>query len=645
MITKTYTVGMVRDVVDIGPITTRVPFRKDDFMVQLDIDLFHYTADLWVNGVQLESHHEGVYFIHGVLIELFLQPNPSVRDDNSSSYDLRELLRTPSHSIQSDTEIVPETAESESPVSSYTVNVRQDNDEHTSHGHVGFGRGTIESHPVAIIAVTDDEDDDDDAGASARSTESGDPVIGTEAIHHVSHRSESTAPVSQLSLDTLVCESIPVDVQDREVPQVPSPTRQVDRLNHRSHRISLDLLLPLDSRANTVTAPDFTPFLQFLESWTLSPQHALPEDFPFHSSTMSWIADRAHSEEFLNILHIHTDGSARVEDQCSAWAWVATSSSSVEIHHNELRYHGWWTGPVCMDVSSSQYIGATLHDSATSEASALFWAVAFAYSKRAFVQQVVFHFDALMVGRAMDATYNISAAYPIESYLRMFMQGLEALYGPANVHSFHVKGHQGDPLNEMVNTLAFSSTDHVLSPEVPCDARPLLADGALLLKWNWAFVRTLTDQQCMPLHQDGVFHLIPRHSQKATEQSQQWTFGYGCASQCPAAWIPCFLAITFNVRTLKDAVDNMHKDDFVMGRYTLLEAQLIHHGIAIAGLQETRVARSDAIAGARYRQQPLMAKVLLSYGFLPHCLLDLDLAVNSISTVVMLLSSMLTPTY
>ena len=89
---------------------------------------------------------------------------------------------------------------------------------------------------------------------------------------------------------------------------------------------------------------------------------------------------------------------------------------------------GWVSGKVVTDPSSPIFIGAPHMDCASSEASALFWAVMQSITQANDYDIVIFHFDALNVRLSMDGSYHFAEKYAIVGYLRMLMQVAEAIY-------------------------------------------------------------------------------------------------------------------------------------------------------------------------------------------------------------------------
>ena len=590
LITKTYTTSMTNDLVDISPITTRVPFHKDDFLTQLNLDLAHYTPELRVNGVELESHHEGVFFVHGMLIELFLRPTPSIREDNSSSFDLQDLLRTPSHPVHSESDqAYGEEHESESPVSSYTVNLLEGNPDAPSSDHEGTDRCQRQhERQCETIAV---EDDDDDAGAGTRSTESGDPVISPEACH-----------VSPTSVILNLAEHLGVgDVDDK--PADPESTHVVVR-----KRIKLDLLVPIGpadcSPTIPVTVPTGGSLDRLLSSWPFDLPRDLPDHISLHEATKTWLhTDETESMPNQMVLHYYTDGSAHADHNAAAWAFAVCAGTSIDENLEELHFLGWLAGSVLTDDSLQHWIGAQQFDSIAGESSALIWAVLHAFSQHPQVTDVVFHFDAINVGYAMDARFRCGHRHPIIGNLRMFAQGLEALFQPEHVHSLHVKGHEGHPLNELVNTLAsHASIDDSWLPslsEIHIEA--FFQHGHLDLKWLWLMVRSRTTPQSLPAIHAGTMHLPHRAHLHPTEASLDWTFGYGLSGRLDlSAFEPNMVLIGFNVRSLKETPQDA--PDFVPGRMSYLESQIHELGAHVVGLQETRTRESEVSKTAKFHK-------------------------------------------
>lgn len=188
-------------------------------------------------------------------------------------------------------------------------------------------------------------------------------------------------------------------------------------------------------------------------------------------------------------------------------------------------------------------------------------------------------------------------------WLRMLMQGLEALHGPWRIFTKHVKGHSGHPYNELVNTLAQSTLIRDFCEPPPLDLRPLTAGDAYPLRWLWLRMRLQQGSLDLPKVHNSCLDIPHRACQLATQPDLPWTFGYG--SQ-PALIQEAHLDLnlhflTFNVRTLNDPVTKKAPPDaFLNGRMKYLEEQFVALGATIVGLQETRTRRTETATTQDY---------------------------------------------
>ena len=543
---------------DTGPTTTRVPLSYTDLMIQLNIPLEQFQVDVFINGIQLLESTPPVAFGHGFYMEVKIKPT---EESSQGSEILRQLLRTPLHRQH-------EPAESES--------------------------------------MTEDDLENDES-ESAYDVSQGSPHGSPRSSHQDADFRSGVHSPQQVT--TLHCTK-PVQIQLQKLvhshdfsaqPGSPSPKNdKVDRLHFKKHRISLDLLLPVGTAASPIDQPDPELCAELLQPWPLRPQAGLPDDQPFVKVTTDWLELHPYEMKFLDYLHIFTDGSAKIHDDVAAWAIVLTSGASPSTEPDELVYHGWFTGKVVVNHDHPQYIGSHKADSTNSESTALFWAHLFALSCHQTIKGVIFHFDALVVGRAMDCSFNISEAYPIESNLRALMQATENIYTPQNVFAQHVKGHKGHPLNELANTLAFAATGQDLWEGDLPSCRRLMQDNAYQLKWLWISARRTADARCMPPSHQGKMMILPRTQLKNFQGTLPWAPSPLQSPQSSATLWPSCNILSFNVRTLKDPDSASEHTEGVIGRQILLETQLDDLDFALAGLQETRAFTSDTSATARY---------------------------------------------
>eukprot|EP00438_Fugacium_kawagutii_P029607 Skav235421 [mRNA] locus=scaffold924:310247:315996:- [translate_table: standard] len=254
-----------------------------------------------------------------------------------------------------------------------------------------------------------------------------------------------------------------------------------------------------------------------------------------------------------------------------------------------FRFLGWLGGGVELDPDSPLFLGALAPDSTTAEASALFWATLYLFTVKENYVAVEFCFDALNVGRAMDAHFNAPEHHPLVGNLRMLTQGAEATMGPANLKMTHIRAHQGHPLNEMVNTLARWCTSSPTPQLPPLDLQWLFAEHRFALKWLWLSFRSDREPECIPPLADEALHIAPPTMQRAPEPELPWTFDYAWSDNEGKTFVPCCSFMTYNVRTLKDP--SLTGQDHAPGRLQYLEAQLVDQNVHVVGLQETRCSR------------------------------------------------------
>ena len=581
--------------IDAGPFTTRVPLLFNDLMIQLNIDESFYEAKVFINGVGLTPDMPGYFFRHGFYMEIIFKPPGS---SSSGSHILNDLLRTPPRNDH-------EPGESEDPL-----------EEDPS--------ATSRSGSARTIHSEESSSDDDADDSRTRTTERGDDLKPPEASEVVSLSSHPSAVTTVLDIrsnsvsrspnpshvsisDSIsVCSvhSVQASIADAD-PISPSLKQTWSCPKVPRRRISLELLIPGVEEPVRLDAPGLDTLKRLLHCGDLQLQHALPDDLPLKDVTKQWLAQhRIHDQDHKPVFHFYTDGSAKLAGDCSAWACVVATSTTMDDLAEDFIYHGWLSGSTIVDSCHPHFLGGCRHDSVTCEATGMFWAILFALAHREDLSQCVFHFDALSVGKAMDASFNAPVDHPIVGNLTPLMQLAESLLGPTCIHTRHVKGHTGHPLNELVNNIAFLATARALHEPPVCELNFLFEDESFILQWLWLPARKLRDKDCLPdLRADGL-HVPPRHQLRSCIHSQAWTFGYGTHQPLDGLVTPSLKFMTFNTRTLRDhptAADTTATGDaYVPGRHSLLEAQVFDYGLGIIALQETRSKTSGSSSGPRF---------------------------------------------
>eukprot|EP00438_Fugacium_kawagutii_P026052 Skav224814 [mRNA] locus=scaffold21:91531:97434:- [translate_table: standard] len=322
-------------------------------------------------------------------------------------------------------------------------------------------------------------------------------------------------------------------------------------------------------------------------------------DYVLHPATTAWFEHRSECHQpHGDVLHYYTDGSASIDKDNAAWAF-AVYRGHPNQDETDFDFMGWLSAKVVVASDDPQFIGALQLDSASAEATGLWWAVLHAYTQLSSMpapSKFVFHFDSTSIGWAMEGTFNTKL--DIVGNLRMLMQGLEALVGPTLAECCHVKAHTGHPHNELVNSLAQCALLRACDVTLNLDFRFLLDNDKFALRWIWLLARHRHQAHCLPeLRHQGLL-LPPRAHLHGSQQPQDWTFGYGrdsIASAEPFAFNAAILS--FNVRTLQDKDNPVY---MMPGRMLLLEGQAIDLQLAILGLQETRSRTSQTARSGYY---------------------------------------------
>eukprot|EP00438_Fugacium_kawagutii_P025367 Skav236529 [mRNA] locus=scaffold78:1073914:1079907:- [translate_table: standard] len=335
--------------------------------------------------------------------------------------------------------------------------------------------------------------------------------------------------------------------------------------------------------------------------WQPGLETTLPVEMALHEATVDWM--EAHNSDtggHPRFLHLYTDGSALPAVHTAAWAFSAFDSQHMDDDVGSFRFLGWLGGGVELDPESPLFLGALTPDSTNAEASALFWATLYLFTVKENYVAVEFCFDALNVGRAMDAHFNAPEHHPLVGNLRMLTQGAEATMGPANLKMTHIRAHQGHPLNEMVNTLARWCTSSPMPQLPPLDLQWLFAENCLALRWLWLGFRSDREPECIPPLVGEALHIAPPTMQRAPEPELPWTFDYAWSDNEGKTFVPCCSFMTYNVRTLKDP--STPGQDYAPGRLQYLEAQLADQNVHVVGLQETRCSRDSAHPSSCYHK-------------------------------------------
>eukprot|EP00438_Fugacium_kawagutii_P002073 Skav230757 [mRNA] locus=scaffold4515:61338:64414:+ [translate_table: standard] len=460
-------------------VAIRTPMRKLDLLSQLGMLRMRALSYLEVNGQLMRSHDPPVFFGHGA----FLYLQFTYRTETSSDGTILTPEGYYERSFQESH------GESSSRVADSSLHL-SDFDEQSSN----------------------EPDDDNDSRTGRPGTETRCPE-NFSTCHDVSNRvSHGLAQLSHS--DDCKEHTIPTvisleDLLETEFDQRGSDSLPSSGLPRRV--ISLSVLVPpvgeMDESLD-VALPPPDALSTLFSPWSPVLCCQLPEECVWHPSTEGWLKEHFGVSEHLGhphghgkVLHLYTDGSAIPDEDKAAWAFAAFSSFQIDDDPDQHVFIGWLSGPLILEETDQHFIGATSCHSLSAEASALWWALCYGYSSNKQFVNFVFHFDALTVGRAMDADYNSSR--PAVVRLRMLMQGFEALVQPWHVYTLHVKAHTGHPFNELVNTLAQGTLVRDFCERPSLDFRPFFVDLDFALRWLWLRVRLQHEDRSLPVQREG----------------------------------------------------------------------------------------------------------------------------------------------
>ena len=300
----------------------------------------------------------------------------------------------------------------------------------------------------------------------------------------------------------------------------------------------------------------------------------IPDTLDLHVSTKLWLSNLPPADPVRQpgALHIYTDGSFMVSKDRAAWAFVVCRGHHRDSPPEQLQPIAWYSDLVFTDTHHSKFFGATWADSTQAEAGALIWAALFAIANHD-AQELVFHFDSKSVGYAAAGQNSYTQRYDAVQNMRCLFQTVESIWEPHHVYYNHVKGHAGNPINELVNTLAQEQVHQWLIAQCPdLPLRDLVANGDVL-RHLWLWINPL-HSPTWPSEKDDTIMCPDRRTLKGLEPMQDWTFGYGRV--CPHArnseiWLD-FRVITHNVRSLKGKVA-YYRAQMHHGRYSLIGVQ------------------------------------------------------------------------
>ena len=327
-----------------------------------------------------------------------------------------------------------------------------------------------------------------------------------------------------------------------------------------------------------------------------------------HESTkqvwQSWGPDDT-VQRGIKAVHIYTDGSAGLHyanyeyERKAAWAfgvWLETDNGFSLLATD--------SGHVCLDPQDGQWTGAGWGSSAEGERAALLSSAVFALRMHP-PSPIFFWFDSTTAGFGASGRWSHNKQHKDAVLLRCTFQVLEARC-QQGVYYRHVKAHQGDPYNELVNTLAYGALtrqkqNSVLDFNV---GDLLIGERPLCAHWVTIYLASSGGSQ-YPSFEHGS--LVWHRKQALPNRDLVWRdFTQELVSR-PSEDIEQFTVVSFNVRTMYARSDDLALHTSV-GAYAMLEEQLLDRKVDIAFLQETRSRSSHVINSYGYKRFAVAAE-------------------------------------
>ena len=228
-------------------------------------------------------------------------------------------------------------------------------------------------------------------------------------------------------------------------------------------------------------------------------------------------------------------------------------------------------------------------DSTNAEAAALFWAGLYALAHHRHEHEIVFCYDSDGIGQAVAGRYNYTNDYPLVSAARKLHQAVESLWGPHRIFHRHVKGHNAQPANELVNTIAQEIVKQWLIPRHPTLPLEELWQQPGLLDHLWLTQNLDVQNKEWPTYEQQEFLCPDRRLLEGLPIGYDWTFGYGQRGHLgkPAQFVLDLKMLTFNVQS-------------TLGKVQFLRAQFHDGGYGLIGLQETASKESRVTTADGY---------------------------------------------
>ena len=321
----------------------------------------------------------------------------------------------------------------------------------------------------------------------------------------------------------------------------------------------------------------------------------LPVGIQWHPRTSLALASHVPfpqvSSQPISRIDVFTDGS--FDGAVSSWAFAAVASVQSGVF-----LLAWARGRVALHDTAGS-IGATEHSAVNGERSALFWSLAWLLGVHTGIQRVV-HSDCLVAGGQTNGLYGSAQHAPIAIACRSLAQVLETLGGFDATSIRHIKGHSGQPYNELADTLAGSKD--IPDTQIPHFLAPL-SEWAIqgTLPWLWLTVATFRRPTQWPKAQGDAL-VDPYGNSTLDVQSLTPADLFGPSISDEATSVPAAQIVWLQTRLVSVNVQSLGEDEgsALPNRVPFVREQLSRIECAVAALQETRAKHTSTVVSTTH---------------------------------------------
>ena len=323
--------------------------------------------------------------------------------------------------------------------------------------------------------------------------------------------------------------------------------------------------------------------------------HDLPRDLELHPATRhafrGHIAYEEGCQAGISSIAVFTDGS--FDGRVSSWAFAAIAECPAGVF-----LVAWARGQVRLP-EQNWFIGAPDHSALSAERSAVFWASAWLLGLSSAITCTI-HCDCLTAAYQASGKYGAASQVSFAAACRSLVQALEAK-GQFNASSIlHVRGHQGNPYNELADTLA--SAVSLGESSLPVQYRHVCHWAVHeTLSWLWLSVAALRQPSLWPDMRGQTFVDLHGNATLCPEELRpQDYFGAQIGSvstheQTSTSAVIDGIFVSINVQSLCE-----DDSSSLPNRVPFVREQLTWLGCAVAGMQETRAKSSSTIVSASH---------------------------------------------